>query len=201
MWIILILLSRRSHNLGQQKYLDMYIRLAPHFWQCVPLSACRRTVWFTSMSPLSFPVFPFLFTRGLWWSQQAIHFLRAPGGPCKSSGLSLLPASHLCRVENTLHSTWIRFGEERLLEFDLLLLQFFALSHSLLTTIMALWPFWMAAGCHKQSSFPSHTAFALLAQGDGWVLEAPGAASGTAGWRNICLLSPLISTVTVTVLH
>ena len=46
-----------------------------------------------------------------------------------------------------------------------------------------------------------HTAFAWLAQRDGWVLEAPGAAAGTAGWRNICLLSPLISTVTVTVLH
>jgi len=46
-----------------------------------------------------------------------------------------------------------------------------------------------------------HTAFAWLAQQDGWVLEAPGADAGTAGWRNICLLSPLISTVTVTVLH
>lgn len=46
-----------------------------------------------------------------------------------------------------------------------------------------------------------HTVFAWLAQRDGWVLEAPGAAAGTAGWRSICLLSPLISTVTVTVLH
>lgn len=46
-----------------------------------------------------------------------------------------------------------------------------------------------------------HTVFAWLAQRDGWVLEAPGAAAETTGWRNICLLSPLISTVTVTVLH
>lgn len=27
----------------------------------------------------------------------------------------------------------------------------------------------------------AHTAFAWLAQQDGWVLEAPGAAAGTAG--------------------
>lgn len=47
---------------------------------------------------------------------------------------------------------------------------------------MVLVHIWMADGCVMCKPPPlAHTAFAWLAQQDGWVLEAPGAAAGTAG--------------------
>lgn len=81
-------------------------------------------------------------------NSQELYFLTAPGGPGNSSSISLLPTSHLCRAEdNTLHSMWRGTGEKGWLELDLLLLQRYALSLSLLTILTVLLHFWMADGC------------------------------------------------------
>lgn len=127
-----------------------------------------------------------------------ISLLVAPGGPGNSSALSLLPTfqghklTHcpLCEGPLGRRDCWS-----------------LTCCYSTTMSFPSLWwpfywfcTFWLMDASYITSSLLVHT-FAWLAQQDGSVLEAPGAAAGTAGWRSICLLSPLISTVTVTVLH
>lgn len=133
-------------------------------------------------------------------NSQGTAFLMAPGSPGNSSALSLWPTFQGQKL------TYCSLCEGSLGRSDCWSLTCCYCSTMSFPSLW--WPFywlcpfgWLTDASHITPFLLVHTAFAWLAQWDRWLLEAPGAAAGTTGWRNICLLSPLISTVTVTVLH
>lgn len=102
------------------------------------------------MSPLVFPAFPFLAMPGpvmitttprRYISWQHLEALAIP----RVSSCCPHPTS--AGQKMTLYFMWRDTGEKGLLELDLLLLQRYALSLSLLTILTVLLHFWMADGC------------------------------------------------------